>query len=154
VAIGTLCNGLVRLFHLPQLPSLAYDALGVLTFSLTRGSRIGIQLLLGLRGDQAGPKLLLPYTTYTTEVETEVDDVRRFDRKSAKQFGRKMQLRYLFALSPRQDADEIARVTSQEYIVFRFSHFFVLARILLFSIAIATVLAALFGIDYVYRHFV
>jgi hypothetical protein len=121
-------HGLVQMLHLPHLPQYLYDALGVVTFSIGRGHWIGRQIWERIKNR--------PVTTFPP---------RGLDRLFIKTT-MATRARPFAVMAP------LFAPLPSVFWVFTWIIIFIFEA-LVYGSLVAIVIATLFGIDYVYRHF-
>lgn len=124
-----LVRGIARLLHLPHLPSWAYDALGMASLAIGRGYWIG------KRAEKNWDEIAMALPGFAS-----LDDA--FDRFPLQ----KLVVIMTVSIEPKgwlreKLAYPIFKITRES------------ATVLVYGSAVAIVLAVLFSIDYVYRHF-
>jgi hypothetical protein len=132
-------HGLVKMLHLPQLPSVAYDIVGVITFAVARGFRIGQKASARYSKTYRNS---LPPNIESLEGGTQELIRERVYKETMPQFP-------LVKLSEIVDM----RVFISLPLAVLGMHW-VLSLIVVYGGAVGFILAALFGIDYLYRHLV
>jgi len=141
-------HGLVQMLHMPRLPQFVYDAAGVAGFSIGRGRWLVKRSVdRNFKDAVAGIELL------AGAVRGQLDEAKRKRLKRASSGGSspilKMTWRLYEWLSARSKREWrfpwVERLVKQ-------ANWFV-ATIVVYGGLVAIIIAALFGIDYLYRHF-
>lgn len=136
-----LVHEIAQTLHLPRLPQLIYDAVGVVAFSIGRGQWIG------RRADMRAADFVLE-SGELDHLETDDEMLAGLYRRFPLE-GLKDKITFLLR---QQIVNHLSRVWMKRPQVWR-NLTAQMALILVYGGIVALVLAALFGIDFLYRHF-
>jgi hypothetical protein len=154
-------HGLVAMLRLPRLPQLAYDTAGVVVFSVARGYQLGTAITKKYREEFGGRWAHLP-PDYAEALEGQAEgnpyltaeDLRAMRRKyPVRDVARRLheKLTEIFLVPGRYGHKHPYRLGDLKWIVWRTMQ--ALAFVLIYGTLVAVLLSALFGIDFLYRHF-
>jgi len=147
-------HGLVEILHLPRLPQFVYDAIGLVTLSIGRGSQLGWKAASNWRQH-------LSRLEETSRDLSESLAPERFSGKARRLWEHKQRLNRNFPIMRRavrlryafddsilgSDARGVFKQTVSTLV------FFPIAVTLVYGGLVSLLLATLFALDYVYRHF-